>query len=420
MEQKHRKYSYAGWLLAFFAVLVFLSAPFSYTFWGGLFFHVSMAAVVAGLADWYAVVSLFRKPLGISYHTELIPRGRVRIIGMLRTMIEEELLTVPHLYRTVKHHSPGVLMNEWMQKHHEAIVRGTAVLLSGIFRQIKENEWVKAEQFLSEKMIRRIDWMGLSLYMAEHMTGPEKTLDICRLFSSWMQRLLNSDAVKPFFPLFYDRVWKDYESRGSGRGVVRSLLENQQGITDQKGGELIRSQMLLWAADLGRAGTPARMQAERRVSRFCARVRTDQAFCCEGNRWIQEQIISFLKLHPLFLETLRKHMTNQEAAEQTARGILSFLMPKLQEQMKTAEKRKAIDRWILFQSVKVMGIMQRRMGQAAEEELSRYTGEDMAVMAENSVSRDLQMIRINGSAVGAVLGGLFYLLSHLPEGGWFW
>ena len=93
-----------------FCGALFLSAPFSGTFWGGLLFHTSMAATVAGLADWYAVVSLFRKPLGIAYHTALIPRGKTRIIGILRKMIEEELLTVPHLYQTVKKHSPGTLI----------------------------------------------------------------------------------------------------------------------------------------------------------------------------------------------------------------------------------------------------------------------------------------------------------------------
>ena len=87
--------------------------------------------------------------------------------------------------------------------------------------------------------------------------------------------------------------------------------------------------------------------------------------------------------------------------------------------MMSEEKRKETDRWILLQSARAIRLLQRQMGKAAEDELLRYTGEDMAHMAENSVSRDLQMIRINGSVVGAVLGSFFYLLMHIPKGGLF-
>ena len=38
------------------------------------------AAMVGGLADWYAVTVLFRRPLGLPIpHTEIIPRNKARI-----------------------------------------------------------------------------------------------------------------------------------------------------------------------------------------------------------------------------------------------------------------------------------------------------------------------------------------------------
>ncbi|KAF0138987.1 MAG: hypothetical protein FD153_1051 [Rhodospirillaceae bacterium] len=36
---------------------------------------------------------------------------------------------------------------------------------------------------------------------------------------------------------------------------------------------------------------------------------------------------------------------------------------------------------------------------------------------EREVGRDLHYIRINGTAVGALVGGLLFLLSHLLSGG---
>src|SRR5881394_4015406 len=51
------------------------------------------AATVGGLADWYAVVALFRRPLGLPIpHTAIIPRNHQRIAENLGTFIETNFL----------------------------------------------------------------------------------------------------------------------------------------------------------------------------------------------------------------------------------------------------------------------------------------------------------------------------------------
>src|SRR5258707_13573593 len=50
------------------------------------------AATVGGLADWYAVVALFRRPLGLPIpHTAIIPRNHQRIAEQLGSFIETHL-----------------------------------------------------------------------------------------------------------------------------------------------------------------------------------------------------------------------------------------------------------------------------------------------------------------------------------------
>ena len=128
-------------------------------------------------------------------------------------MIEEELLTVPHLYQTVKKHSPGTLIYEWMQKNRKEIVRGISLFLSGTAAQIRDSEWIHAERFFSQQFIRKTDWAALLIYMADQIMDKNSTVDFGRLLSSWLQQILNSDMMKSFFPLFYDKVWKDYEEK---------------------------------------------------------------------------------------------------------------------------------------------------------------------------------------------------------------
>src|SRR5438477_283332 len=51
------------------------------------------AATIGGLADWYAVVALFRKPLGLPIpHTAIIPANRDRIADKLGEFIQTHFL----------------------------------------------------------------------------------------------------------------------------------------------------------------------------------------------------------------------------------------------------------------------------------------------------------------------------------------
>ena len=50
-------------------------------------------------------------------------------------------------------------------------------------------------------------------------------------------------------------------------------------------------------------------------------------------------------------------------------------------------------------------------------ELNSYSPERLADLIKGKLYHDLQMIRINGSLVGAVLGGLFYVAAQLVQGG---
>src|SRR5262249_52272320 len=64
-------------------------------FWGGLIAAFGEAALVGGLADWFAVRALFGHPLGIKIfpHTALIPRNRKRIVREVRNLVQNEWLT---------------------------------------------------------------------------------------------------------------------------------------------------------------------------------------------------------------------------------------------------------------------------------------------------------------------------------------
>src|SRR6266699_3371301 len=59
----------------------------------GLLLAFGEAALVGGLADWFAVRALFAHPFGIPFpHSALIPRNRRRIVAEVRSLVENEWL----------------------------------------------------------------------------------------------------------------------------------------------------------------------------------------------------------------------------------------------------------------------------------------------------------------------------------------
>src|SRR6476660_3833221 len=58
------------------------------------------AATVGAVADWFAVVALFRRPLGLPIaHTAIIPRNKDRIGRSLGQFVERNFLTPENIVR---------------------------------------------------------------------------------------------------------------------------------------------------------------------------------------------------------------------------------------------------------------------------------------------------------------------------------
>src|SRR5437879_13212767 len=80
------------------AALAVVSFPFRATWWGGWIGAIAEAGVVGGLADWFAVTALFRRPLGLPIpHTGLIPRNWEMLATRVGTMVGDRVLTREYL-----------------------------------------------------------------------------------------------------------------------------------------------------------------------------------------------------------------------------------------------------------------------------------------------------------------------------------
>ena len=73
------------------------------------------AAMVGGLADWFAVTALFRHPLGLPIpHTAIIPRNKDRIAGTLASFLRDNFLTPVVVARRMRRVDVAGAAGRWL------------------------------------------------------------------------------------------------------------------------------------------------------------------------------------------------------------------------------------------------------------------------------------------------------------------
>jgi uncharacterized membrane-anchored protein YjiN (DUF445 family) len=97
---RHR--AFATLLLVAMAALMVLAYQFPAGFWPDLLAASAKAGVVGGLADWFAVTALFRRPMGLPIpHTAIIPRQKDRLGRSLGGFVANHVFTEAELRRII-------------------------------------------------------------------------------------------------------------------------------------------------------------------------------------------------------------------------------------------------------------------------------------------------------------------------------
>lgn len=117
---KIHRFNTADKVLASVFIVFLILLPLRIFFFDNIFMRFLLfcaeAALVGGIADWFAVTALFEKPLGISFHTELLPRRREDFTKACIQMLQKEFLSKKKIYRRICNAdllSKGLV---WLQK----------------------------------------------------------------------------------------------------------------------------------------------------------------------------------------------------------------------------------------------------------------------------------------------------------------
>lgn len=408
-----KKQRLADAILAGSVLTACAAVPLSDSFGGGLLFHTALAAAVGGAADWFAVNSLFRRPLGISFRTELVPRSRDRIIQMAVDMVEKEILTVPRLYRVLKQHSVSAAFFSWLTAHRGEVQQVLVEMLEVVLGKGGFQKTSALSQASLHEAVQKIDWGAV-------LGNTAATVEVRPLAASLLTEL--GKAARPFIAeewmradldSFYQDAWTRYENKGAGRAMLKGLLESQLGLTDDKAIQLMRDKMEQGLGALGDPHSPMAAWALEKVETYRNTFTERKDWQEAAGAWLMARILAWVDANGMdFVQSMLKNH-GENGAWQGASYILAHMEAALAKE----EVRRSVDRWILKRAVGYLPWVHGQLGASVKSALETYSGKDMAEAAETGAAHDLQMIRVNGSFVGAILGCASYLLFYAASGG---
>ncbi|HEY0829456.1 MAG TPA: DUF445 domain-containing protein, partial [Bacilli bacterium] len=141
-----------GFVFAGFCFMVLLNYMVADSFMIRMLLFTSEAALIGGIADWFAVTALFRKPLGFPFHTAIIPRNRAKFIEAMANMVQRDLLSVDSIMNLVNRIHVVDLIIHWVDRRKGQLLLGN--LLAKYIRKLADQLDPQELAVMIEKLLR--------------------------------------------------------------------------------------------------------------------------------------------------------------------------------------------------------------------------------------------------------------------------
>lgn len=176
------------------------------------------AAMVGGLADWFAVTALFRHPLGLPIpHTAIIPRNKDRIGATLAAFLRDNFLTPGVVARRMRRVDVAGALGRWLERTDRGSGLGGSRLGTGASRLIAD-------------MLESLDQERLGGMVKGAIGTRLRAIEVAPLFGKALEAAIASDRHVPMLD-------------GMIRWASRILLHNEHLIREMvhaKAGGIMR------------------------------------------------------------------------------------------------------------------------------------------------------------------------------------
>lgn len=413
MEQIWKK-RIANIILALVTIVFFVSFPWRENWWIGLLCHMAGAAMVGGLADWYAVTALFRKPLGISFKTALIPRSRERITETARHMVEKELLTVPHMYRVIKNNPPVEQLRQYMESEGgekrlrlycgRALELGIHFLaLPGMQKELRQLSLSLAGQMQLAPALGR---------MLRQILTSDSGKEAYRFGLTIIKDIAAAEESRRLLGVLYERAAGYYGQTSFLRGMAVAFLLKSDRFSADAMSRTLQRQLLTILDDMGCEDSARYKKIWEYFWSWTVRLEEEEAVQAKVEAWKQNWLDTYGQEQAERVLALLFSEDREFPKERIVKNMMDAC--RLPKESRLSEQ---VNRYLLGTAARWLHVIQHKLGDMVEAKVRQYSGDELADAMEAKVHYDLQMIRVNGSLVGAVMGGAVYLVMSVIRGG---
>jgi|BEDMetMinimDraft_2_1075160.scaffolds.fasta_scaffold00706_6 uncharacterized membrane-anchored protein YjiN (DUF445 family) len=379
--------------------------------WGGPLSAAASAGLIGGLADWFAVTALFRRPLGLPIpHTAILPREQVRLAGALGRFVAEHVFTEAELTAFLRRFDLPRLIGAHLANpaRAEELARFLAPLLPGLW------------QALGDGRVRA--WAGRFIARLIAEQGPE-------ILARVLSALIEGGKHQEAFGFLLAELKATITAKDAAlRAAIAERVREQGGrlIGWALGAAIARRVIAALETELDRMGpegSELREAFDEWVSREVAKLEADPALAAEIRAsfrrvlghpaltgWVADVWGRLGKALGDAAADPQSRLTAALAAEIAAFGERLAADPTL-----AAPLAEGLERALLA----LLPSFRAELARFITEVVASWETESFVRRLELRIGTDLQYIRINGTVFGFCAGGLLYLGNGwLAGGGW--
>ena len=352
------------------------------------FLFCAEAALVGGIADWFAVTALFEKPLGFPWHTAILPRRRQSFIEATGRMLQREFFGKKALVAKVKRIDFAGKLLGWLE-------RPESRQLVAKWLADRGRNWLEAQ-----------DGTSLSGVLAARLgdlAAGSMTPERIRSFLLYGAKELESVARQPEFADKIEAGLDEYiESKLQGpmAMMMAGFAQSVNVLNTEEAAGLIKDRCILFLE---------RVQQEESEEAEQLQAMAEKISCFLQKNFAARQELDHAVLNSVQRLNLNEYLFNATDERGIIDGQLQELAGSIvQVVYGMLRENSSLQREVsgICYQLAARGVMQAQemLGSIAGDVLGTMTDEQINRLVYDKAEPDLLWIRMNGSIVGAVIG----------------
>lgn len=371
--------------------------------WLGYVHAFAEAAVVGGLADWFAVTALFRHPLGIPIpHTAIIPHNQPSIARGIARFVEGNFLAPEILEDKIQSLDLIGRSERWLAEPENSrmVAERVTAFLPELVDGLDDDD---VQDFLVLNLsagLERADVATILGQLLELINGSDRENEIFNDLVSSMRGVLQENKPALRKALRKESPW-----------LFRGIMENQ--IFDRIVAKIDRTFDEI-SAD---PNHPFRKRILAEIDHFAQRLQTDEELRKEIGEIKLElmqnpKVTGYVRNLWVELKTNISEDTQRENSKirEAIYGALHHFSNSL---LKDRVVRLKINSYINDGIIRLLARNRQNIAELIENTINNWDKKTMVDKLEIQVGRDLQYIRINGTLVGGAVGLILHAIAQL-------